>query len=99
MCFPGASDNKEFACLGRPRFDPWVQKIPWRREWQPTPVFLSGEFLEERNLTGYSPWGHKESGTTEQLNYFTLPSLCLMILSKFCGWLCSITKLVKVIMM
>jgi len=36
-----------------------VGKIPWRREWQPTPVFLSGEFHGQRNLVGYSPWGHK----------------------------------------
>ena len=41
--FPGGSDGKESAC-GRPRFDPWVRKIPWRREWLATPVFLPGEF-------------------------------------------------------
>jgi len=35
--------------------DPWVRKIPWRREWQPTPVFLPGEFLGQRNLMVYSP--------------------------------------------
>ena len=35
--------------------DPWVRKIPWRREWQPTPVFLPGQ----GSLAGYSPWGHK----------------------------------------
>ena len=39
----------------RHRFDPWVGKIPWRRNWQPTPVFLPGEFLGQRNLVGYSP--------------------------------------------
>ena len=54
----------------RSRFDPWVVKSPWRREWLPTPVFLPGEFHGQRSLVGYSPWGHKESGTTEQL---TLP--------------------------
>ena len=48
-------------------FDPWVGKIPWRRKWQPTPVFLLGEFHEQRSLAGYSPWGHKESDMTEQL--------------------------------
>ena len=37
----------------------WVGKIPWRREWQPTPVFLLGESHGQRNLAGYSPWGHK----------------------------------------
>ena len=46
---------------------PRVGKIPWRREWQPTPVFLPGEFHGQRSLAGYSPWGHKESHTTEQL--------------------------------
>ena len=39
----------------RPKFDPWVEKTPWRREWQPTPVFLPGEFPGQRNLVGYSP--------------------------------------------
>ena len=42
-----------------------VGKIPWRRAWQPTPVFLPGESHGQRTLAGYSPWGHKESGTTE----------------------------------
>ena len=37
----------------------------WRREWQPTPVFLPGEFHGQRNLAGYSLWGHKESDMTE----------------------------------
>ena len=50
----------------------WVQsqigKMPWRREWQPTPVFLPREFYVQRSLDGYSPWGCKESDMTEQLN-------------------------------
>ena len=56
-------------CLqcGGPGFNPWVRKIPWRRKWQPTPVFLPGEFYEQRSLVGYSPWGHKELDTTEWL--------------------------------
>ena len=41
------------------RFDLWVRKIPWRREWQPTPVFLPGEFHGQRSLEGYSQWGHR----------------------------------------
>ena len=45
--------------------DPWVRNIPWRRAWQPTPVFLSGECYGQRSLAGYSPWGRKESDTTE----------------------------------
>ena len=44
----------------------------WKGEWQPTPVFLLGEFYGQRSLVGYSPWGHKESGMTERLNTFTL---------------------------
>ena len=43
----------------RPRFDPWVGKIPWRRKWQPTPVFLSGKSHGQRSLAGYSSWIHK----------------------------------------
>ena len=50
----------------RPEFDPWVGKIPWRREWLPIPVFLLGEFHGERSLVGYSLWGRKESDTTER---------------------------------
>ena len=46
-------------------FDPWVGKIPWRRAWQPTPVFLPGESHGQRKLAGYSPWGHKELDMTE----------------------------------
>ena len=48
-------------------FDPWVRKIPCRRAWQPTPVFLPGESHGQSSLEGYSPWGHKESDMTEQL--------------------------------
>ena len=59
------SDGKEW---GRPGFDPWVRKIPWRREWQPTPVFLPGEFHGQGSLAGYSPWGCKESDMTEWLS-------------------------------
>ena len=54
-------------CMGlrRCRLDPWVQKIPWRRVWQPIPVFLPGESHGQRSLTGYSPSRHKESDTVE----------------------------------
>ena len=51
--------------LRRCRFDPWVGKIPWRRAWQPTPVFLSVKSHGQRSLVGYSPKGRKESDTTE----------------------------------
>ena len=52
----------------RPRFDPWVGKICWRRKWPPTPVFWPGEFHGERSLAGYSPWGRKEQDTAEQIS-------------------------------
>ena len=51
----------------RPGFDPWVGKIPWRRTWQPTPVFLPGESQGQRSLAGYCLCGHKELDTTERL--------------------------------
>ena len=51
----------------RSGFNPWVVKIPWRREWQPTPVFLPGEFHGQRSLGGYSLWGCKESDMAERL--------------------------------
>ena len=69
--FPGGARGKEPTCQcrrqKRQKFKPWVGKIPWRREWKPTPVFLPGEFHGQRSLVGYSPWGRKESNTTEQL--------------------------------
>ena len=54
--FPGAASGKETArqCRVDVRVDPWVQEIPWRREWQSTPVFLPGESREQRSLVGYS---------------------------------------------
>ena len=68
--FPGGSDGKS-VCLQcrRPRFDPWVGKIPWRRKWHPTPVLLPGKSHGRRSLVGYSPWGRKESDTTERLHF------------------------------
>ena len=49
-------------------FDPWVEKIPQKREWQPTPVFLPGKSHAQRSLVGYSSWGPKESDMAEQLS-------------------------------
>ena len=48
-------------------FSPWVRKIPWRRKWQPTPVFLTEKSHGHRNLVGHSPRGHKERHTIELL--------------------------------
>ena len=74
QAFPGGSAGKESACnMGdfdsTPGFDPWVGKIPWRRKWQPTPVFLPGKSHGQRSLVGYIPWGSKESDTTERLHF------------------------------
>ena len=67
--FPGGSRGKEPTCqCRRPkrfRFDPWVGKIPWKRAWQLTPVFLPGEPHGQRGLVGYCPRGDKELDTTE----------------------------------
>ena len=49
--------------------NPWVRKIPWRREQLPTPEFLPGECHRQRSLADYSPWGHKELDMTEQLTH------------------------------
>ena len=55
MGFPRWCGSKESACQSRRcRFDPWVGKIPWRRKWQPTTVFLPGESHGQRSLVGYS---------------------------------------------
>ena len=61
--------RRQRICLqcGRPEFDPWVGKIPWKREWQSTPVCLPEESHGQRSLLRYSPWGYKESDTTERL--------------------------------
>ena len=45
-----------------------MYSISWRRKWQPIPIFLTGEFLGQRILAGYSPWGRKDSDMTEQLS-------------------------------
>ena len=58
-----------YACqCRRCGFDTWVGKIPWRRKWLPTSVFLPGKSHGQSNLVGYSPWGCKESVTTKQLS-------------------------------
>ena len=84
-CFPGGASGKEPVCqfrsYKRGGFHPWVGKIPWKREWQPTPVFLSGESHRQRSLAGYNPWGHRVGhdwsnlGDTIFKSYF-LPPEC-----------------------
>ena len=61
MSFPGGASGKEPACQGKRHkihefeFDPWVGKIPWKRTWKPTPIFLPGESHGQRSLVGYKP--------------------------------------------
>ena len=50
----------------RHRFDPWIQKVSWRKAWQPTPLFLSGESHGQRRLAGSSPKGHRKLDTTKE---------------------------------
>ena len=59
--FPGGSGQSICLQCRRPGFIPWVGKIPWRRKWQSTPVFLPGESHGQRSLAGYSPWGHSRT--------------------------------------
>ena len=70
---PRGASGKEPPCQcsrwKRHRCDPWTRKIPWRREWQPTPVFLPRESHEQR---AYGQWGPKESDSTEHLRFFVL---------------------------
>ena len=84
--FPGSSDSKESACnAGDLGLIPRVGKIPWRRERLPTPVFWPGEFHGQRSLVGYSPWGCKESDTTEWLSLSTFFMIQLSHLYKTIG--------------
>ena len=81
-------------------WETWVQSLgqedPWRRKWEPTPVFLPGEFHGQRSLAGYSPWGHKELITTEQIyRYSSFPLsyihtyICMRVLvTQLCPILC-----------
>ena len=72
---PRWPNSKESTCQCRRRrrrgFDPWVEKIPWRRKWQPTPEFLPGKSHGQTSLVGRSLWGHKESDTTKRRLYLT----------------------------
>ena len=77
--FPGGSvvKKKKKICLQcrrhwRDGFNPWMEKIPWKRRWQPTPVFLPGKSHGQKSLAEYSPWGHKESDRTDHACYATL---------------------------
>ena len=72
---PRWCSGKESACQGRrcrrEGFNPWVEKIPWRRKWQPTPIFLPRVSHGQRSLAGYSPWSCKKLDTTEHAHIYT----------------------------
>ena len=72
-----AQTAKNLPSMQETGFDPWVRKIPWRREWQPTTVFLPWEFRGQRSLASSSSWGCRESDTTD------LPTLSLSLML---GW-------------
>ena len=76
MGFSSGASRKEPTCQFT--FDPWVGKIPWRRKWQPTPVFLPGKSHGQRSLAGYSPCGCKESNMIKWL------STCICITDSLC---------------
>ena len=61
---------------GRPRFNAWDRKIPWRREWLSTSAFLAGESHRQSSLAGHCAWGCKESDTTEKLT-LSLSHFCI----------------------
>ena len=70
--FPNGSACQEPACqCRRPRSDPWIGKIPWRRNRLPTPVFSPGESHGQRSPVGYRPWGHRELDMTEVTGHST----------------------------
>ena len=66
----------------RSRFNPWIGKIPWRRAWQPTPVFCLENPHGQRSLVAYSPWGHKELYMTERLS--TISTITLLFIISYC---------------
>ena len=87
---PGGWNSLRICLQGRRHgSDPWVRKIPWRREWLPTPVFLPKEFHGQRSLVGYSLWGSVESDTAERLYIIPksahLPSILGWSTEKYIG--------------
>ena len=59
---PMRLSGKKSACQCRCGFHPWVGTIPWRREWQPTPILLPEKSHGQRSLASYSPWGSQRVG-------------------------------------
>ena len=79
----------------RHRFDPWTRKIPWRRAWQPTLVFLPGKSHWQRVLAGYSPWAHRRVcpwSNSAQLLFLPLHHASPGVSFSFWAWPCSVTS-------
>ena len=70
--FQPGSNVKNLPAMQTPAFNPWVGKIPWKREWQSIPVFLPGKSYGQRRLAGYILWVCKESDNDLVTNIFTL---------------------------
>ena len=71
--FPGSSEVKASARnAGDQGSIPGLGRLPWRRKWQPTPLFLPGESHGRRSLVGYSPQSRKEWDMTEWLHFHFL---------------------------
>ena len=85
-CGPPGMDSGIHMQCNRPKFDPWVGKIPWRRKWQPMPVFLPGESHGQRSLLVYSPWccrvGHWATNTFLLLSNILSHNAWLVLSSK-----------------
>ena len=82
----GLHDKESTHQCRRPGLDPWIRKIPWWREWKPTPVFFAGEFHGPTSLAGYSPWDWKRSDMTEHAHGHILNKLFLnAVLFRFVG--------------
>ena len=79
-CHSGKESPCQHTICKRHKFDPWVGKMPWRKAWQPTPVFLPGEFHGLTRLVGYSPWVHRVG-----CNWVTFTSLQWSLRRTGCG--------------
>ena len=78
---PRWPSGKVSACqCSRQWFSPWVEKIPWRRKWQPTPVFLPGKFHGQRSLTGYIVHGIAKHQTWLKAHTYVYIYLLLILL-------------------
>ena len=93
--FPGGTSGKEPACQRRrPKrceFDSWVEKISWRKKWQPTPVFLSGEFQGSKSLAATV---HRITKRQTGLKRLSTQVLCVIYITDvYNAMLCSLWKM------